>query len=648
MTRIDYDVAPTNGSVRRVVNAIWGNGDHREHIDVDDAVERRKFFGRLADKVGMDPAELVKRDDNVLVLAADDADRNVDDEVDEAGRPPDESKQSLATKLVRLASDAAEFWRTPDGDAFATVEVDGHQEHYRIRSRAFRQWLARRCYLEMERTPGSQAVADATNVIEGQATYDGDEHAAPVRLAEHDGKVYIDLCNPDWHAVEIDATGWRIVVNPPVRFRRAKAMLPLPVPVPGGTVESLRKFVNVSDEDWHLVVAWLVAAMRPQGPYPVLALFAEQGSGKSTAARLLRSLVDPNTAPLRSEPREARDLMIAANNGWTVAVDNLSRVPDWFSDALCRLSTGGGFSTRTLFENDEETIFDAKRPVLLTAIDDVVSRADLLDRTLVVKLPTIPEKSRQTEAQMLVDFERARPHILGGLLDVLSAGLRNLPSTTLDHLPRMADFARWVTACEPALGWSAGSFSKTYTNNRDDANSLALDAEPVVPLIRQLVDNKLAWSGTATELLTALKDLAGYGTGKDQERPPKWWPANAKSLAGTLKRLAPNLRAAGIEVCDWREPDRRRRRMWSLTVLERRGDSASDSSDASDTPENQGDRRTQDLDFGRTDPIVGRTVGRTEAGNGRTPDDADAPDAPMRLRSYSSPTPDEEQPVDDF
>jgi hypothetical protein len=230
------------------------------------------------------------------------------------------------------------------------------------------------------------------NVLEGKAVYDGRQHEAAVRVTQHDGASYLDLANDGWQAVRVTDKRWEVMEKCPVRFRRAKAMLPLPTPAPGGDVAALRQFLNVNDADWPLVVAWLLAAYRQSGPYPVLCLHGEQGSGKSTQARALRRLIDPNTADLRCEPKEPRDLMIAANNGWVVALDNISYLPGWLSDALCRLSTGGGFATRTLYENDEETIFDATRPLLITGIEEVATRSDLLDRSILVTLPTIPEQ----------------------------------------------------------------------------------------------------------------------------------------------------------------------------------------------------------------------------------------------------------------
>ncbi len=247
-----------------------------------------------------------------------------------------------------------------------------------------------------EKAASSQAMYDALNVIEGQAVFAGAEHDAHVRVAQHKETIYIDLGTPDWRAIEVTATGWQVIENPPVGFRRAKAMMALPMATKGGAVGQLRRSVNVSDDDWPLVVAWLLAAMQPVGPYPVLCLHGEQGSEKATGARVLTSLGDPSSSPVRSEPREPRDLMIAAKNGRVIALDNLSRLPVWLADNLCRLSTGGGFSTRMLYHNDEEIIFDPTRPVIINEIEELATRSDLPDRSMLVNLPTIPSPSADT------------------------------------------------------------------------------------------------------------------------------------------------------------------------------------------------------------------------------------------------------------
>ena len=147
----------------------------------------------------------------------------------------------------------------------------------------------------------------------------------------------------------LDSTGWRVIDRPPVRFRRAAGMKPLPVPIAGGSIETLRFFLNVqSDNDFVLAVVWALAVLRNSGPYPVLVLSGEHGSAKSTFSLILRALLDPNTVPLRALPREDRDMFIAANNGHVLVFDNLSGLSAWISDTLCRLATGGGFAARQL------------------------------------------------------------------------------------------------------------------------------------------------------------------------------------------------------------------------------------------------------------------------------------------------------------
>jgi len=332
------------------------------------------------------------------------------------------------------------------------------------------------------------------------------------------------------------------LAEPAVRMRRSSSIVALPAPVAGGSIDTLRRFINVRDDrDWQLLVAWLVAAFRPRGPYPVLVLHGEHGAAKSTVARLLRALIDPSASPLRSDPRNPHDLMIGASNGWIVAYDNLSGLPTWLSDALCRLSTGGGFATRELYSDNEETIFEAQRPVILTGIEELATRGDLLDRALVVSLPTIQESERCSERELWADFERLRPSILGALLEVAACAVRELPTTHLDATPRMADFAEWIVAAEPALPWAAGDFLASYSGNRGEANELTIEESPIGHSVRELAQR--GFEGTAEDLLERLEGIAGEAATRRRE-----WPKSPRALSGKLRRIAPNLRALGVEV----------------------------------------------------------------------------------------------------
>lgn len=544
-------VSPTFGKPQRLVAAKRGEITHRDRINTDSATSRNRFIKHLAAKLGMAVEVLGPLVDPQITALAD----QVDEQLAGSAGQPDGEEQSQATMAANMASEW-DLWHTPGGDAYATIPVGDHLETWPLKSQTFKRYVAKCFFDEQQKAMNSDALSAAVNLMEAKALFEGAEHPVHVRVASLDGKVFVDMCNAEWHVVEITPNGWQVIVESPVKFRRSRGMLALPMPEQGGRIDELRQFLNVEDDTWALVVAWLVAAFCPRGPYPLLALFAEQGSGKSTTGRRLRDLIDPNAASLRAEPGDERDLMITANNSWCLAYDNLSNIPPWLSDALCRLSTGGGFATRELYTDSDEIIFDSQRPVMLTSIEEVANRSDLLDRCLIVWLPTIPKERRRPEDEMLSAFEAARPRVFGALLDAAAGALKNLPSTQLDGYPRMADFARWVTAAEPALGWPNGAFMAAYGGNQQSANELALEASVVARPLMELLDSQSGWSGSAGELLVALADRVD-----DQAKRQHGWPKNPRSLSGHLKRLSPNLRSAGWDV----DYDRTsKKRVWSI------------------------------------------------------------------------------------
>jgi hypothetical protein len=418
-----------------------------------------------------------------------------------------------------------------------------------------------RVYYETTRTaPNSEAFQTALGLCEARAHFDGPEREVYTRIGSVNGRIYIDLANLHWQAIEMASTGWRVIDSKqvPIRFRRAPGMLALPLPKRGGDgIESLRTFLNVkADADFELALAWLLAGMRDRGPYPVLTLMGEQGSAKTSFATLLRSLIDPNTAPLRSFPREDRDLFIAASNGWIVGYDNVSRVPPWLSDALCRLATGGGFSTRKLYTDDEEQLFNAQRPTVLNGIEDFIDRPDLADRAVFLTLEPIPEDKRKADQALKDDFDRVRPQILASLLDQIVVGLQRLPRTKLARLPRMADFALWATACER----EPGAFMRAYEVNRKELVEGVLDADAVASAIGTLMSTQTVWAGTASDLLVALEQVAGERAAKS-----KGWPTSAEALGRGLRRQATFLRKVGIEIERVRDPQKGRARLIKIT-----------------------------------------------------------------------------------
>ena len=460
------------------------------------------------------------------------------DEAGNAGKRPSQSGL-----LIDIAERECALFHC-DEKAFADIETDGRRETWPVESSGFMRWLRLRYFREHGGAPNAEALQSARNTIEAMARHEGEKRQVFRRVATREGRLYVDLCDDRWRAVEIDAEGWRVVDRPPVRFTRTRNMRPLPAPEKGGGVADLRPFINVADDGFTLVVAWVLAALRSEGPFPVLVLTGEQGSAKSTTERVLASLVDPCEAQLRSPPRAEQDLFVAARNAHVLAFDNMGAIPAWLSDGFCRLSTGSAFATRELYTNTEESFIAAARPVILNGIEEIVVRGDLADRAIFLALDHIPETGRRTEAELRAEFEAARPRIFGALLDALSIGLRrmNEPDVRLDSRPRMADFAQWAVACEPGFA-EPGAFMRAYTGNRAEAAQAVADASPVATAIRELMERKGGyWEGRATELYDALSDIAGERVTKS-----RGWPGNAAALSRERKRIQSALRPFGIE-----------------------------------------------------------------------------------------------------
>lgn len=529
------------------------------------------------------------------------------EETGDGGRGP-----TQADILIDLAG-GAELFHSADGTAFADIMINDHRETWPVRTKGFRRWLARQFFEQTGGAPSSEALQSALNVIEAKAHFDGPERVVFIRVGGQDERLYLDLGDEAWRAVEIDATGWRVVNDPPVRFRRAAGMQPLAVPMLGGSVETLRAFLNVqSDQDFVLVVAWALAVLRNKGPYPALVLSGEQGSAKSTFSAILRALLDPNTAPLRALPREDRDLFIAASNGHVLAFDNVSGLPAWISDTLCRLATGGGFAVRQLYTDQDEVLFDAARPVILNGIEDIVTRPDLADRAVFLTLEPIPEERRRPEQELWAAFEAERPRLLGVLLDAVVEGLKRLPDTHLPKLPRMADFALWASACETAL-WPSGTFWSAYCGNRDEAVDGVIDADPVAAAVRAVMTERTEWTGTASDLLGALAEMAGERVAKS-----KTWPDSPRALSGRLRRAATFLRKIGIDIGFERE-GRARTRTIRITTAGKPASPEIRGAQPSASSASSADRPKASSGNGFASPGL-RTVGEFADGSAGEPD----------------------------
>ncbi len=313
-----------------------------------------------------------------------------------------------------------------------------------------RDYANRLLWLNERETASTETIKSALAVLEAKARFESPCHPLHYRVAWHNGALWIDLGDEAWRAVKVTAEGWEIVPSGevPILFRRYSHMAPLPLPEDGPGIEGLRELLPLGDEDaWDLVRVWLVTAFLPDIPRPGIILHGLQGAGKSTVAEILRQIVDPSQTPLNTLPKDHENLVQILAHHFLPTFDNLRSLPSWASDDLCIAVTGGGFSKRQLYTDEDDVIFKFCRPFILTGIDIRGTSPDLLDRSIILHIDRIPKEARRPKRQIFEQFEAARPSIFKQILDSLVYCLGNVEKTAekLKDLPRMADWAIWGT-----------------------------------------------------------------------------------------------------------------------------------------------------------------------------------------------------------
>jgi len=463
------------------------------------------------------------------------------------GSPQPEPK-SQATLLVEIGLKSELFY---SGDtSYATIQINGHYETWAINSKGFRKYLYSTFFKTEGKAANAESVRGAMNTLSAIADDSGVEKPVFNRIARLNGNIYIDLCDASWEIVKISSEGWEVVKDPSVKFIRSANAGSLPCPIKGGNINDFKRVLNnISDENFCLLIGWLIGAHIHDLQYPILVFSGTQGTAKSVTSRMVKSLVDPNKTLLRKLPKDSRDLMIAAKYNHCLAFDNISGLSAEVSDDLCRLSTGAGLGTRTLFENDEETVFEAKRPVILNGIDAVGSRSDLAERSIVVELDIITKRRRETE--VVKDFENISPGILGALYDALSVALKNECSVSRDDFPRMADFAAWAVAAQPALPFKEGLFLEAYSDNRQILIENSIQSDPTARVSIAFMEDRIFFEGTASDLLDELNKIAS-----DSVKKEKKWAKSPSALSRNLKRSMPFLRESGF-IIEFEPPARR-------------------------------------------------------------------------------------------
>jgi len=417
-----------------------------------------------------------------------------------------------------------------------------------IRSRQFKAWLTNLLWRAERKAPGTEAIYRVLNVLEAAALFDGKKYTLHNRVAPAEDGIWIDMTDDKWSAIKVTADGWQIVDNPPILFKRYSHQRPLTKPQTGGDSKAFLNFVNIDWEDTNtrlLLLCTVISYFVPTIPHVILVLYGIQGSGKSCFFKIIRRLIDPSAVEVLTLPRDERERVQQLDHHWCAFYDNVTSLPTWMSDTLCRAATGGGFTKRELYTDDSDIIYNFKRCVGLNGINIAAQRGDLLDRSLLVGLEDIPKDKRRTEEHLLVELENCKASILGGFLDTLTKAIRAYPAVNPRELFRMADFTRWGCAIAVALGYTEDDFINAYRAKVKVQIEEAAHASPLATVLLDYMETQKTWDGTPSQLY---RTLANHAKDVGISTRQKAWPKAPHVLVRQLNELSPSLKSLGWEI----------------------------------------------------------------------------------------------------
>lgn len=514
------------------------------------------------------------------------------------------AKRRAADRVLDLAEELFTLGRTADDRPFIVPSGGANVALFSTRARPA---LAEAYATEFATTIGDKALKEAWTVLERRALATNPVDL-PIRVAAYNAGVVIDMGAADGRCIVADTTGWRIEARSPVTFRRPKPLLPLAEPVRGGNWDTLWDLTNIAGGHRDLVRGWLVCALMRLVPHPILRIKGPQGAVKSTATKTLARVLDPSAGDVAKPPTSAERWEMTVGSRWVVPVDNVSHIPEWWADDLCRTVTGAGQVDRELYSDDEVVVKKLRAAVILNGITmPGEMRPDLLERTLSIEVsrPRIYLSESEVEARVAT----ALPSMLGLVLDDLVAVLGHTGGHTNVSDLRMNDFAT-ILAKLDSTRWTRALAE--YRVNLDGLAADALESDPVATTLADFMEDETEWIGSAQQLLNELKYVHPGDV-------PEKWPKDATRLSQWLLRATTTLLHVGLTV------ERLPREARGRPLRVRRVSDASGPNDADDAdssylnPSQREEERRQGKEEGYTNRNSASSASSSRSASSQTP-----------------------------
>jgi hypothetical protein len=487
--------------------------------------------------------DFVKRHRLLAILS--DFERIVRQERGADGEDGEQQGPTQAEILAGYAQDRYTLHRDGDDQPYALPKDGPPIARYLRGARSLRAELAAVYLRERGRPPSSSALADALGAIEGLALC-AERQETAIRGARAGEAIYLDLGRDDGASVMITAAGWQVTADCPVVWHRTSHTGPLPDPERGGDLDAdLWQWARVPEPGRPLGAAWICCTLLGRVT-PILDVFGEHGSGKTSAATVIGGVVD--TVKPGGPPGNATDLVVTAYRRMIVLLDNLEDMPPWLAATLCRLVTGEELSRRALYSDSDEVVLSLRRPVITTSIDVGAVPADYSDRRVRIEVPVLGEDASMSEEKWAAAWAETRPRAMGAVLDLAVAVMAELPGIHLERTPRMGDYSYVLAAVDKVLGTDGLA---TYRAQRGKAEADSVESDPAGSALHAwLPEGPAEWEGSMTALLAELTP----------DPVPSGWPKTPRALQANLAKLTKPLRRVGISVIKTEEKDSKTRR----------------------------------------------------------------------------------------
>jgi Bifunctional DNA primase/polymerase, N-terminal len=510
----------------------------------------------------------------------------------------DESEKEKQTKAQVALETATQSIKKLFIDQYqiphAAILVNEHLEVLSLDTKRFRNYLAGEIYKQNNTVLDPQTLKAAISVLSAKATFDSGEpinlnlRVAQIpgtnALGKDDPIWYYDLTNQNWEFIKITSNGWNVAKDEIIfrRYNNQQAQVYPDRNYEPDIFDRFFKLVNIKADDKDgilLLKCYIISLFIPEIQKVVLNVYGSKGAAKSSLQELIKKLVDPSIPLTLTFPRDLNELIQQLSHNYITYYDNISTLSKGISDQLCRAVSGSGSSKRQLFTDDDDIIRSFKRCIGINGINLAATKADLLDRSILIKLEEIEDSKRRTPEEIWKEFEELRAQLLGYIFDILVKVLEyeeNNPGKKF-KMYRMTEFSKYGEIIASCLGYPDDEFINAYERNREIESDEIIDSSQVAIVIMCMMYQKYGdcegdlrneWAGTPTALYGEFKNIVETEKWNlNIDTKDKYWPKRANSLIRRLNEIKPTLKEKGLEISFYKENDRNRTKMIKIRKI---------------------------------------------------------------------------------